>query len=256
MRARVQRLYNEVGEDLGDLLAATSRLLSRMLQHPAIVLPAATADWRFRHIAASAVNSHNVLVVVVTSTGEVHHRLLPIATKLTGPQLRGISDLLNDRLKGAKASAVSRLEMDELCQTLGHLKVPAEVLGLIKDSLASEHEQNVYIDGMLYILREPEFADVDKFSSLISVFERPEQVRAVFAASEETSAVRVIIGAENPLAGVRDCSVVSTGFASGESTLGTIGVVAPRRMDYETAIPAVRLVAERLGESVARMTND
>jgi len=255
VRLRVRRWYSQAGEELGDVLAATSRLLSQILQHPAVVVPPELHEWRFRHISASAVNSHHVLVVVVTSTGEIHHRLLPSSEKLTGAQLRGISDLLNARLKGGTASAVSRLEMSELCRELGHLKVPAEVLKLIRDSLATEREQSVYIDGMLYILKEPEFADVDKASSLMAMFERPDAVRAVFAPPETATTVRVTIGAENPLADVRDCTIITTNYASGASTYGTIGIVAPRRMDYESAVPAVGHVAQRLGESVARMAD-
>ena len=252
-RLQVRRWYSQVGEELSEVLAATSRLLSTMLRHPAAVVPPEADEWRFRHIAASAVNSHHLLVVVVTTTGDVHHRLLPCPLRLSGAQLRGISDLLNARLRGATVSAVSRLEMDELCRELGHLSVPADVLKLIRDSLAAEHEQAVYIDGMLYILREPEFADLAKVSSLMAMFERPEAVRAVFAPPEAARTVRVTIGAENAIDDVRDCTVITTSYSSGSGAYGTIGIVAPRRMDYESAIPAVGHIAQQLGETVTRM---
>jgi heat-inducible transcriptional repressor len=255
MRSWVRGWYKGSGDELSDVLAATSRLLSRMLEHPVAVVPPESHAWQFRHISASAVNSHHLLVVIVTSTGDVQHRLLPSPGKLTGAQLRGISDLLNARLRGASTSAVSRLEMDELCRELGHLRVPAAVLKLIRDSLAAEREQSVYIDGMLYILKEPEFADVGKASSLMQMFESPETLRAIFAPAETADAVKVTIGAENQLADVRDCAVIATAYESGVGVFGTIGIVAPRRMDYESAIPAVAHVAERLGESVTRMVD-
>ncbi|MGD8239679.1 MAG: heat-inducible transcriptional repressor HrcA [Armatimonadota bacterium] len=256
LRSRVREWYSRAGEELGELLAATSRLLSAILQHPAVVLAPESDGWRFRHITASAVNSHHLLVVVVTSTGEVHHRLLPSPAKLSGAQLRGISDLLNARLKGATASAVSRLEMDELCRQLGHLRVPPAVLQLIKDSLATEHEQDAYIDGMLYILKEPEFASIDKVSSLMAMFDRPEAVRSIIAPPDAATAVQVTIGSENAVHDVRDCTVITTGYSSAAGARGVIGIVAPRRMDYESAIPAVGHVAQRLGETVTRMMDE
>ncbi len=255
VRSWVHGWYSRSGDEVSSILAATSQLLSRMLKHPAVVVPPETHTWQFRHISASAVDAHHLLVVVVTSTGDVQHRLLPSSYKVSAAQLREISNLLNARLKGANASAVSRLEMRELCRELGHLKVPAAVLKLIKDSLAAAQEQSVYIDGMLYILKEPEFADLDKVSSLMEMFQSHEVLRTIFAPAEASNTVKVTIGSENALDDVRDCTVISTTYASGAGIVGTIGVVAPRRMDYDNAIPAVAHVAEQLAESVTRMVN-
>ncbi|MFQ5811507.1 MAG: HrcA family transcriptional regulator, partial [Armatimonadota bacterium] len=133
---------------------------------------------------------------------------------------------------------------------------PPEVLQLIKNSLATEREPDVYIDGMLYILKEPEFADLDKVSSLMAMFDRPETVRSIMAPPDAATAVRVTIGAENPVRDVRDCTVITTGYSSGAGAHGAIGIVAPRRMDYESAISAVGHVAQRLGETVTRMIDD
>jgi len=63
---------------------------------------------------------------------------------------------------------------------------------------------------------------------------------------------RVVIGSENDFTGETQSAVVTATYRCGENVLGVLGVVGPRRMEYEQVVPIVeelgRIVTERLTE--------
>ena len=63
--------------------------------------------------------------------------------------------------------------------------------------------------------------------------------------------VRVTIGEEHPTTGEWGASIVAAPFNAGDATVGTIGIVGPTRMDYLSAMAAVRAVAKRLSDAAA-----
>ena len=74
-------------------------------------------------------------------------------------------------------------------------------------------------------------------TGLISTFEEKQQlVDLVTGAdgSDDNTGVQVYIGDELPISTMKDCSVVTATYELGEGMHGTIGIVGPKRMDYET----------------------
>jgi heat-inducible transcriptional repressor len=84
---------------------------------------------------------------------------------------------------------------------------------------------------------------------LFETLEREQDMLRVLSDITATrSALSVTIGGEHPTTGDLDASIVAAPFKSGDTTIGTIGVVGPTRMDYVSAMASVRAVAKRLTE--------
>jgi heat-inducible transcriptional repressor len=66
----------------------------------------------------------------------------------------------------------------------------------------------------------------------------------------------VTIGAEHPQTGEWEASLVTAPFRAGDTTVGTIGVVGPTRMDYLSAMTSVRAVAKRLSELASELEQE
>jgi heat-inducible transcriptional repressor len=218
-----------------------------------VVFAAAAAEPRLRHISASPVNSHHILVVYVTDVGAVEHRLVKAPCKVTSRQLSALSRILNGRLRGATISALTRLEMGDLCRDLGALKVPPEVIEVVRGSIAVEETQQVYVDGMLYILQEPEFAAPATAAEVVAAVESREMLCQAFAPAQAEPDVTVRIGAENLVPPMQRCSFVFAQYRAGSGAHGAVGVLGPKRMDYGEALAAVTHVAAQLTEVLAAM---
>lgn len=245
--ARLQGARARLSEECDDLLAEASRLLAELLHQPAVVLPAAEHEARVRHIQTSRVNSDHILLVYVTSAGQVVHRVLEAPCKVTAEQLAALSELLQKRLRGAKISALSRLRDLDFARELRRLGVPTEVLDLVQEGTEGGSGERTYVDGVIHILREPEFADVAKAAGVLETLESPDVLWRIFRPSRSED-VSVTIGAENPMRRVQQCSIVTRSYGPHGGELGAVGVLGPTRMNYREAIPVVSGLADRLSE--------
>lgn len=251
-RARVEERYNEPRDEVDEVLRETSNLLAELAGYPAVVVgPSAQA--RLKYLHASPVNSHHILVVWVTSDGHIEHRLIESPVRVSPRHLERISEVLTNRLSGVEISAVPRVDVSELLgQIPGGLRVPSDVLRHIRDAIAVEEGESVFVDGALYILRQPEFADVARARRVMEALNEAALARRIVWPTEPSEELHVTIGAETRVAQMRECSVVSYAVRVGRAT-GAVGVVGPTRMAYSETVPIVCLIAERLARSLARL---
>lgn len=105
----------------------------------------------------------------------------------------------------------------------------------------------VYHDGVLYLLEQPEFSSVAALRELLALLEDRFRLREVLPALEQGE-VRVVIGEENQLEPLRPFSLVFGRYGAGGRLAGYMGVVGPTRMDYARSIGAVRYVGALMSE--------
>ena len=58
--------------------------------------------------------------------------------------------------------------------------------------------------------------------------------------------IQVYIGNEAPVQTMKDCSIVTATYNLGEGVKGTIGIVGPKRMDYENVVDNLKNLKSQL----------
>lgn len=251
-RVRVEERYREPRDAVDEVLRETSDLIAELAGYTAVVVGPEVQP-RLKHLHASPVNSHHILVVWVTSDGRIEHRLIETPKPVSARQLERISEVLTNRLSSVEVSAIPRVDVNELMGQLPRgLNVPPDVLRHIRDSIEIQERESVFVDGALYILRQPEFADVERARQVMEALSQAPLVRRLLRPSIEGDRLTVTIGSEALVPQMRECSVVSYSFRLGPAR-GAVGVVGPTRMAYSHTVPIVTLIAERLSRSLARL---
>ena len=101
-------------------------------------------------------------------------------------------------------------------------------------------ESQIYTSGATNIFKYPELVDSDNASKLISAFETKDELASLVKESQEQAdgkkPIQVYIGEESPLQNMSDCSVITANYELGNGLKGTIGVIGPKRMDYEKVL--------------------
>ena len=67
-------------------------------------------------------------------------------------------------------------------------------------------------------------------------------------AGENENGIQVFIGEEAPVEGMKDCSVVTATYELEEGMKGTIGIIGPKRMDYDKVVGTLKSVMHQLDE--------
>ena len=109
----------------------------------------------------------------------------------------------------------------------------------IAESVSEDEDLEIYTSGATNIFKYPELADSSRAQELISAFEEKQQLVSLVndtLSDEENTGIQVYIGSESPVQTMKDCSVVTATYELGEGMKGTIGIIGPKRMDYEHVV--------------------
>jgi heat-inducible transcriptional repressor len=113
-------------------------------------------------------------------------------------------------------------------------------------NLHASRSEALYIEGTAHLLSAAHAADLPDAGRLIGALERRADLLGMLRSALGKKSVFIWIGAENPRPELRSVSVIGANYGLGRRNLGSIGVLGPLRMDYETAIASVREAASEL----------
>ena len=156
------------------------------------------------------------------------------------------------RIYGLTIEEISLGMITKLKEQAGvHSGVVSTVLDAVADAIAVDDEEvPVYTSGATNIFKYPELADSSKASELISAFEDKqelvEMIKDTVSDSGENTGIQVYIGNESPIQTMKDCSVVTASYDLGEGMKGTIGIIGPKRMDYENVVDNLKTLKVQL----------
>ncbi len=244
--------------ELDALLRQTCALLTRTTSYTSVATPPRPADTRVNQILLSAVGDGRLLMVVVLSTGQVINRLVPEFPGVGAADLTALGNALNSVYGGQSLDTVTSAESlppptpDEFSPSLR--AVFGTLLAAVQKTIhVAADEDSVYLEGASEILRQPEFRDSPKLDGLLETLQRRTLLFQTLSRALLGPEVTVVIGTENHVATMHECSVVTASYFIGTRERGTIGVVGPTRMDYDRAIPAVGFFARTLTQTLSRL---
>jgi heat-inducible transcriptional repressor len=192
---------------------------------------------------------HRLLLVVITDTGRVEQRAVDLPGPAGEDSVVHLRAVLNACLDGRRLTEVASVVADlpERVEARERSNAAA-VFSVILETLAERHEERVVVGGAANL------ASADFSKGLHEVLEALEEqvvLMRLLGESADQALVTVRIGAENQVEGLQSASMVATGYGSGDQALARLGVLGPTRMDYPTAMGAVRAVARYVGQILA-----
>ena len=159
--------------------------------------------------------------------------------------------LLNSALNGLTIEEINLEVISRLKVQAGHHsevvdRVLTEVAAAIR---ADDEDLQIYTSGTTNIFKYPELSEGDKASRLLGTLEQKELLQELVDDvndSESNSGIQVYIGDEAPVKDMKDCSIVTANYELGEGLRGTIGIIGPKRMDYEKVLSTLRNLMTQL----------
>ena len=129
-----------------------------------------------------------------------------------------------------------------------HEEIIAQVLNTVAETIHEDDDLEIYTSGATNIFKYPELSDSQRASELISAFEEKQALADLISETEgdEETGIQVYIGNESPLQTMKDCSVVTATYELGEGVKGTIGIIGPKRMDYENVMDNLKNLKTQL----------
>lgn len=250
-RELIRKAFQDTQMDVKELLHRTSRILSRFCKQAGVVLWPKLSAARMKHIEFIRLRSHQIMVLLVSESGLVHHHLLEWKEDIKQDELDKYNQYLNELFEDVPLGEVKDRVLSEMCkEKVLFDQLYSRALEMTRRFFQSSMENSdIYIEGRTNLLNNPEFADVERMRRLLAAFEDKSRIIQLLDTTLKTSTgLQIILGPESDLHGLNEISLISSPYRRGDTLLGVLGVIGPLRMDYSRIIPVVEFTASFLSQ--------
>ena len=248
--ADIKELMIEKTDKMEKVLKQVVKTLAQDTQYATLISAPTFSSDRLKFIQLSRLNSLQLVVVVVTAANRIRNEIIDLEEQMSDDTIFKLNFLLNNTLNGIPAAEINLGMIAQLREQAGQYgKVVGSVLDAVANVIQVDEDLEIYTSGATNIFKYPELSDSSKASEFISTFEEKQQLVDLVKetmADEESTGIQVYIGDEAPIKTMKDCSVVTATYELGEGIRGTIGIVGPKRMDYENVVDSLKVLRAQL----------
>lgn len=248
----MKEFLTEKVEKVEELLQKTAKMLANNTNYATMVSSPRFAK-RLKFIQLSLLDSEKLLCVVVLEGNIIKNKIVTLSKDVDEETVLKLNILLNSTLNGLTMEEINLGIISKITGQAGEqMELVRRVLEIIAEVVGSGDDMKIYTSGTTNILKYPELSDSSHASELINVLEEKQQLRGLISdgpQGEENTGIQVYIGNETPVQTMKDCSVVTMTYEIGDGVQGTIGIIGPKRMDYEKVVENLKTVKEQLDEA-------
>ena len=199
------------------------------------------------------VSKTQVLVILLTKTGVVKHKMINLSVDCD--DLYELKKFLNSKLRGLSLEEASRRIIVEVEKYQSKQKDIVSLAEQISSVIESIHE-DIYLDGTSNVLSVPDFTDFESARSLMKLNEDKDRLIEIIGKDFNEQKIKVKIGGEEELAELKDLSVITTSYSYGDKMVGVLGIIGPKRMDYDKMMALVNSVSNIVNGFLLKMGDD
>ena len=243
-------LLLEKQDKLEIMLQKVAKTLAVSTNYASMISSPTTRSSKIKFIQLSQVDPNNVLAVIVIEGNLIRNKVIPVEEELSAENMLKLNMLLNTNLCGLAVEEITLGLIEGIKRNAGiHTAIINDVIDAAAEIVRSEEELKIYTSGANNIFKYPELADHQRASEIISDFEEKQALGSIVQetlAADGEKGIQVYIGDEMPVARMRDCSVVTATYELGEGMKGTIGIIGPKRMDYDKVVSVLQTIMSQL----------
>lgn len=248
--SEIKELMIERQDKMELVLKQVVKVLATNTNYAAMVSAPSYHRNKVKFIQLSQVDEKQLVAVVVVEGNIVKNKIIDVSEALDNETLLKLNMLLNTNLNGLSLEEISLGMITKLKEQAGiHSNIVSEVLDAVAEAIKVEDDLEIYTSGATNIFHYPELSDSERASELINTFEEKKPLTELVQetlADENNTGIQVYIGNETPVQAMKDCSVITATYELEEGMQGTIGIIGPKRMDYEKSLSAMKTLMAQL----------
>mgnify|MGYP001777373280 CR=1 FL=1 len=259
---------NEVTELMVKKVDKLEMLLKNLVKHlaldtnyAALISAPALSENKIKYVQLSQPGEKKLLLILVLEGNIIKNEILTIDEDLDMETVLNLTIVINNHFSGLSLNDITGTVVKEAVNQAGrHRQTVETVIDAMIDMMAAgEETRDIYTSGATNILKYPELTDTKKAAALISAFEEKDALKKLVsevtsdeAADGGHNNLQVYIGGEGPIQNMKDCSLVTANYELGDGLRGVIGVIGPKRMDYEKVLGTMKNLMEQLDKTFGK----
>ena len=249
----MRELLIEKTDKVENLLKQVAKALAVNTNYASMITTPQYRSRKVKFIQLTQMEEMQLLAVIVLEGNIVKNKMLYAEEPLDKEIVLKLNIVMNTFLQGLDLSEINLALIQKMKeQAAGYGNVVSDILDAVAQAIGEEDDVQIYTSGATNILKYPELSDKERASELLSAFEEKKQLTELVALPGEgdhnNRAIQVYIGNETPVESMRDCSVVTATYEIEDGVYGKIGIVGPKRMDYERVVGTLQTLMVQLDD--------
>ena len=246
----MHQMLLEKEDKMESILKQMAKMLAVNTNYATLVTAPQVKGNKIKFLQLSRVDVGQLLATIVVEGNVIKNNMIHVEESLDDETLLKLNILLNTNLNGLPIEDINLAMITKLKQQAGiYDGIIAEVMDAVAAVIRENDDIEIYTSGANNIFKYPELSDNQRASELINTLEEKQMLTELVQdsmADENNTGIQVYIGNETPVQTMKDCSVVTATYELEEGVKGTIGIIGPRRMDYDKVISTLTTLKSQL----------
>lgn len=242
----IRHQFRQVESQLESWLQLTATVLAEIAGNVSMVTSPHTRLSRLRHFELLSLQDRVALLILVTQESSINQGMIHFHQPISQAELSTAADRLNAQLADLSAPEVRDIvqDMTGIDQEIG-----IRVAQALTAAESGEHSA-VHHQGIEYLVRQPEFSSSEELSPLLDLLRGGSLLSSLLPQMGDENDVQIFIGNENIADELQPFAIVVAGYGVGRNVTGLVGIVGPRRMQYDRSISSVRYMSQLVSDLV------
>lgn len=246
--AKIKEEYASKMDRVEEVMQAVARTLANDTNYTTMISSSVGQGHKIKFVQLSRVETYKLLVVIVMENNIIRNKVFMISETLSDESLLKLNMMLNTTVTGLTVDELKR-QLVRLERENGSQPLLREVLNIIFETVQNADDVQIVTGGTTNIFKYPELCVSEIARDLITALEDKKGLTSLISpATPADGSIRFYIGEETPVKSMKDCSVVTATYELSDGVSGTIGIIGPKRMDYEMVVETLNNIRMRLDD--------
>ena len=224
-----------------ELLQNVAKVLANNTNYATMITTPKVTGNKLRFVQLSQLEPNKLLAVIVMEGNLIRNKVITISEDISPENLLKLNLLLNTTLTGLTLQEMHLGLISKMESQAGeHMGIVKEVLDAIVETISKADDLKIYTgkaSELIYALEEKQ-----SLSGLVNDKDDSDKTE------DDNHGIQVYIGNETPVESMKDCSVVTATYELQDGMKGTIGIIGPKRMDYEKVVDTLKEMQTHLDD--------
>ena len=237
-QAAIKNLINS-DANKHSIISSTSEFISEISDFAAVIGSLDNDKKIFLKLDIHKLSSTRALAVVIMDNNHIDNKIIDI-DKIDSKKLDSCVKYLNENFSGIELRKIPQILTKSLETIRGEIDTALKVL----NNFIYPDVDDFYITGQRKLVDSQDFYDIDKVKNLVELFEKKQTLKEILTNCISNENIQIYIGNESGSELLADCSVISAPYKKDNKTVGVLGVIGPKRMNYQRIVEIVDFTAK------------
>ncbi len=244
----VREIFRKRTESVSEIVSQLASVISEATNYPTFVVLNSYKGLIVESIKIIPLIDGSAIVLIGTKSGIINNTM-ELSNGVSDNDCIDASNFLTNHFKGKTiADLIENLPhyLNDMTNDLVSFAGIFDNLMVCLENLTCSKQ--VASAGRTKLLNNPEYSNIDRAKKVLNFMEDEDEIKKVFSGDETKDGLSFKIGSENENEELENCSVIKAEYKIDGSTVASIGVIGPERMDYSRTAGALKFIVEELNK--------